>query len=258
MPTLLAFDEHVGALEQAGARLVAAAVDAGMDAPVPTCPSWTAAELLAHQTMVHRWATAHVRGDDPDEVPDQSEIRAVVTDLPGYFRDGLAGLAAALRAAPPDLAAMTFLNDAPPPRDFWARRQVHETTVHAVDALAARLGRVPRTVEADVAASLAVDGIDELLRGFFTRGRSKLYDGAEYAMTVAPTDADRRWIVRVGPSLTVEPGDGRSDDGDVTVRLTGTAAELYLGLWNRGDAIDVTGRPELIERWRSTQQVRWG
>ena len=35
--------------------------------------------------------------------------------------------------APVDLEAFVFLNDAPAPRQFWARRQCHETTIHAVD-----------------------------------------------------------------------------------------------------------------------------
>ena len=184
MPSSLTFDEHVTALETAGGRLVAFAEDAGMDAPVPTCPAWTADALVAHQAMVHRWATAHVRGDDPATVPNQTEIRTTVADLPGYYREGLAGLTAALRAASPDLDAMTFLNDAGRPREFWARRQAHETTIHMVDAMAAKLGRPPTVDEAEIEPALAVDGIDELVRGFFTRGRSKLYDGSEYTVAV--------------------------------------------------------------------------
>ena len=257
MPSSLRIDEHIAALETAGPRLAALAVDAGMDAPVPTCPSWTAQALLAHQAMVHRWATAHVRGDDPDAVPSQTEIRTSVADLPGYYREGLAALTAALVDAPPDLAAMTFLNDAPPPREFWARRQAHETTIHMVDALAATLGRRPTAEESDLDGSLAADGIDELVRGFFTRGRSKLYDGTEYAVAVAPTDIDRRWILRVAERLTVDPSDGRREGDDIAATITGTTIQIYLALWNRGDEVDVTGRTEVLDHWRSTQRVRW-
>ena len=62
-------------------------------------------------------------------------------------------------------------------REFWARRQAHETTIHMVDAQAALLGHAPTSGEAALEVSLATDGLDELLRGFFTRGKSKLYDG---------------------------------------------------------------------------------
>jgi uncharacterized protein (TIGR03083 family) len=254
--TSLTFDEHVAALEAAGTRLVALAVDAGLDAPVPTCPAWTADALLAHQAMVHRWAAAQVRGDDPAGVPDETTIRTTVTDLPGYYREGHAGLLDALRGAPADLVAMTFLLDAPPPRDFWARRQAHETTIHMVDALAATLGRLPTAAETGVDASLAADGIDELLRGFFTRGRSKLYDGAEYTFAVAPRDVDRRWLVHVAPRLQVEPGAAANGEG-VDAMLTGTAAQLYLVLWNRGDEAELAGRPDVLEQWSATQRITW-
>jgi uncharacterized protein (TIGR03083 family) len=262
VPTSLSFDEHVAALETAGRRLITESVEAGMDAPVPTCPAWATDALVAHQAMVHRWATAHVRGDDPDEVPNQTAIRTTVADLPAYYDEGLAGLIAALRAAPPDLDAMTFLKDAPPPREFWARRQAHETTIHMVDALAAKLGRAPTAGESGIDQSLAVDGIDELVRGFFTRGRSKLYDGDEYTVAVAPSDVSRCWVLRVAERLTVDPDDGLDDgvaDGpEPTATITGPAVDLYLGLWNRGGEVEITGgRPDVLERWRATQRVTW-
>ena len=255
VPTSLRFEQHLDALDRSGTRLVDLAVDAGMDAAVPTCPAWNVDALLAHQAMVHRWATAHVRGDDPAEVPNETDIRTTVSDLPGYYREGRAALSAALRAAPADLAAMTFLNDAPPPREFWARRQAHETTIHMVDALAAVLGRLPTAEEAGIDRSLAADGIDELLRGFFTRGRSKLYDGTEYTVAVTARDVERRWVLHVAERLTVEPGDRTEPHADAT--LAGAAAELYLSLWNRADEVDVTGRPDVLERWRATQRVGW-
>jgi hypothetical protein len=123
-----------------------------------------------------------------------------------------------------------------------------------VDALAAALGRFPTADEADVATDLAVDGVDELLRGFLTRGKSKLFDGAEYTIAVEPRDADRRWVVHVAEQATVEAGEV-PNDADVT--LAGTAAELYLALWNRGDDTAVVGPNEVLERWRATQRIAW-
>lgn len=257
MPTSLTFDEHQAAIGMAGARLVALATDAGMDARVPSCPGWTTDSLLAHQTMVHRWATAHVRGSDPAAVPTQTDIRRTVADLSGYYVQGLVELSDALRDAPADLVAMRFLNDAPSPRDFWARRQAHETTIHMVDALGASVGRVPRAVEAGIEPLLAADGIDELVRGFFTRGRCKLYDGVEYSVAVVARDADRRWVLHVAPSLTVGPDGGSDEEADVAATITGTAVEVYLTLWNRGAEAEITGRADVLERWRATQRVRW-
>jgi uncharacterized protein (TIGR03083 family) len=170
MTTSRTFEEHLAALERSGRRLPELANAAGFAARVPTCPAWHVDQLVAHQAMVHRWATAHVTGSD-DPVPTQSAIRAGVADLVSYYSEGLDTLLAALRDAPADLRAMTFLGDAPTPRTFWARRQAHETTIHMVDALAAQLGRIPTSSDIELDADLAVDGIDELLRGFLTRGR---------------------------------------------------------------------------------------
>ncbi len=256
MSTTLSVDRLRDATLLAGDRLIDAAVAAGWDAQVPTCPSWDVRALVAHQAMVHRWSAAHLRRDDPDAVPNQTSIRTDVADLDAYYREGLALLIHAIDAAPDDLVADTFLADPPAPRTFWTRRQAHETTMHMVDALAASLGRVPTADEVALDVDLAIDGLDELLRGFFTRGRSKLFDGTPTTFVVAPTDASRRWVVHVDERLTVAP-DGAVAPADV-VTFSGTAAALNLALWNRGDEISAAGPPSaLLDRWRSTQQIRW-
>ncbi|HTH06322.1 MAG TPA: maleylpyruvate isomerase N-terminal domain-containing protein [Ilumatobacteraceae bacterium] len=255
MPTSLSLDQHLTTLADSGTRLAAHVAATPQGRKVPTCPAWDATALMAHQAMVHRWATAQVRGEDPSGLPTQTALRRRRT-LPRYYGEGLDGIVSALREAPADLQAMTFLNDAPAPREFWARRQAHETTMHMVDALAGSLDRVPSTAEAAVDRSVAIDGIDELLRGFFTRGRSKLFEGAEYAFVVAPDDDDRHWVVDVAERLSVRDGDRASVDGAVAT-LNGSAAALYLALWNRGSDVRVEGDGAIVDRWRSTQQVRW-
>ena len=149
---------------------------------------------------------------------------------------------------------MTFLNDAPAPREFWARRQAHETTIHMVDALAASLGRVPTADEAGIGPPLAVDGIDELLRGFFTRGRSKLYDGTDYGRRRADgrrSTLDRRRR-RTSDRRARRPAGRRRGRHDQR-----HAAELYLALWNRGAEVVLPAVPDVLERWRATQRVTW-
>ena len=125
-----------------------------------------------------------------------------------------------------------------------------------VDASAASLGRPPNADEVDIEPALAADGIDELLRGFFTRGRCKLYDGADQTLAVVATDVGRRWVVHVGERLTVEPGEGTSRN-DHGATISATAANLYLALWNRGGAVDDRAGSELLERWAAVQHVRW-
>ncbi|MCP3975544.1 MAG: maleylpyruvate isomerase family mycothiol-dependent enzyme [bacterium] len=253
MPTSLRLEDHLSAIENAGGRLAELATAAGAETKVPTCPAWDARALVAHQAMVHRWATAHVSGTDPAAVPSQTSIRRSEDDLNAYYTEGLRGLLEAIGKAPPDLDAMVFLNDAPAAREFWARRQAHETTVHMVDALAAVVGRMPRADEAAIDRGLAVDGIDELLSGFFTRGRSKLFDGEPFTMLVTADDSDRQWHIDVAESLTIV--DGPSQPPRLVV--SGSATAVYLGLWNRGDELELSGDTGLMERWRATQRVRW-
>ena len=76
--------------------------------------------------------------------------------------------------------------------------------------------------------------------------RAKLFAGEEFTVAVVPSDADQRWVLGVGPKLTVAAGDGSGADAT----LAGTSAALYLALWNRGDEVSAAGRPDVLERWR--------
>jgi len=227
--------------------------------PVPTCPDWTVRDLVAHLGGVHRWATRIVTEGLLQPPPDDQfdELFAPPADsaaLLAWFRDGATALDGALRAAPDDLRAFVFLKNAPPARVFWARREAHETTIHRVDALAARLGRMPSTAEAAVPASLALDGIDELINGFIPRRSSRLRTDEPFRMTIAPTDATAAWTIAVSDQPpVVTPG----IDPDSQALITGSAAALYLGLWNRGDDIAENGTVDALGHWRDQVRVAW-
>ncbi len=255
MPTLLTTAQHLAGLSEAMRAFVRYAERAGSEAPVPTCPDWTVLDLVAHQGMVHRWAAALVRGERPtdEEVAAYDAQGRTVDDPLVWLADGASELAEVVTAAPDDLRAFVFLNDAPPARGFWARRQCHETTMHAVDALAASLGRAPRPDEVWIDPELAGDGIDELLGGFLTRPRSRLRCDEDALLVVRPDDLGDWWEVAMGPRpavvtrrTPVEFEDSPEDDADW--ELTGSAVELYLRLWNR---------TEPPEEWRRLTAVTW-
>ncbi len=248
------FDGCLEVIGQAGADVAARAGAAELSVPVPTCPGWSVADLVAHQGMVHRWAVAVLSLDETPVAPHEEFLRTVPADqLVPWFLDGARMLVEKLRTVEPDVPATVFLQNAPPPRHFWARRQAHETTIHSVDALAGALGRPPTASEASVDRDVAVDGIDELVTGFFPRGRSKLADLGPLAIAVVPTDSERRWTMTVadGRLTTV-----REHRAGAQTTLTGTAAQLYLGLWNRGAEVSESGIP-VLEHWRERQRVRW-
>jgi uncharacterized protein (TIGR03083 family) len=255
MPTHLSLDDHLAALVRGGTALRAAAARAGLEAAVPTCPRWDVRALVAHQGMIHRWAAANLRRTDDRRTGEWKAEGAAAPDLLAWFSAGLEALVDTIRATPDDARAMVFLNDAAPPRRFWARRQAHETTVHAADAVAATLKAWPTASDVPISPALAADGIDELLCGFITRSGGKLRSPEPLTVLVATDDTGHAWTVRVGES-PVETTAGKVADPDAT--FTGSAVQLYLGLWNRGDEITVQGRDDVLPLWRGRVRVRWG
>jgi uncharacterized protein (TIGR03083 family) len=243
-------EQHLDGVRRAVESFTGSATTAGLGADVPTTPDWDVRRLLAHQGLVHRWATGNVLGEqvDPDAVEQEGLASA---DPVAWLRDGADRLLTAIESAPDDLEALVFLADAPTPKRFWARRQCHETTIHAVDALSAVLGRYPKAADTWIDSRVALDGIDELLTGFLPRPHSRLR--AEDPMTIAvlPEDADDRWLVAISeqPPVTAR---GLGDEG-ADVVLRGSAVALYLTLWNRSDEVS----DERFELWAESVRVSW-
>jgi uncharacterized protein (TIGR03083 family) len=257
VPTQLTVARHLEGLRDAMLAFVRYADRAGLSAPVPTCPDWTVRDLVAHQGMVHRWAAALVVGRHLDaEATKRFERQGRSHSDPlAWLREGAIELARAIHDAADGAGTAVFLNDAPGPRAFWARRQCHETTVHAVDALAAALGRPPRADEVWIHEDIATDGIDELMAGFLTRPISKLRCDEEGLLLVAPDDADDVWEVVLGPrpAVTTRRTSVEGWDPDPDWELTGTAVDLYLRLWNRTSAPQAAAG----DTWRQLTAITW-
>ncbi|MFF0833459.1 MULTISPECIES: maleylpyruvate isomerase family mycothiol-dependent enzyme [unclassified Streptomyces] len=242
--------EFLRALDREGRLLAAAAELAGTDAKVPACPQWQVRDLLRHTGAVHRWAAATVADARTAPLPlgDGPELDGA--ELVAWYRDSHRRLVETLAGAPAGLECWTFHPaPSPSPLAFWARRQAHETAVHRYDAEAARGGPA-----SPVAAGFAADGVDELLRGFHARPRSRVRTERPRVLRVRATDtgADAVWTVRLsdGPPVTSRDADGQAD-----AELTGTAERLYLGLWNRVPLPDATGDRALAALWRETSGI---
>jgi uncharacterized protein (TIGR03083 family) len=243
-------ERHLDGLGAAVDAFAVHATAAGLDGAVVTTPDWDVRRLIAHQGMVHRWATATILGERVDQ--DAAELEGLESGDPiGWLRDGGARLRTAIEAAPDDLDVLVFLADAPPAKRFWARRQCHETTIHAVDALSASLGRYPRAADTWIDPDLALDGIDELLTGFLPLPRSRLRSEDPTTVAVLPEDSKHRWLVTVGERPPVT----RRGEGDETadVVLRGSAVALYLTLWNRSDEVGASG----LSLWSESVRVTW-
>lgn len=244
--------QWIAAIESAASRLADAAARAGLDAPVPTCPGWNVRDLVQHQGGVHRWATSIV-GTPRTEGWDADLIDVVGAwpddeDLIGWLVGGATELAATLRAAPADLRCFTFLA-ADTPVAMWARRQAHETTIHRIDAEGAAGTATP------VPASLASDGVDELLTCFITRRPTPSPTGEIVTMAFHAVDTADHWHLTIGGG----PIDTRRADQPADVRIAGTAGALYRFVWNRAspEHVDIVGDASLVDWWRHRIRIRW-
>ena len=256
LPLPLPFAEYLRLIERQARELWRDAAEAGMGRPVPSCPDWTVADLVGHQGTVHRWAAGNLRGGwDTDQDGLLAAARPpAVQELPEWYGSGVEDLLVALTDAPEDLRARRFLSNAADARSFWARRQTHETTMHRVDARAARLGRLPTAAESKIPLHVAADGIDELIMGFLPRARTRLHSAHPFTIVIAPTDCLNTWSVLLSSN---QPECRRRADPCAEVVLAGPASAVYLGLWNRGDEIAQTGPVDALELWREQMRVTW-
>ena len=224
---------HITAVQREGQLFAEAAQRSGLDRPVPCCPGWDVRELVRHLSSVHLWAAAHVarsatawRDHGPAELeeywPDLAVFWPDDDELIDWYLETNAKLVDELSTAPADLECLTFL-PAPTPLAMWARRQAHETAIHRFDA------QSPGLTSTDYDQTFAADGIDELVMLFAPRWAAPM-DAAK-SMVLRTTDTDDIWHVTMGPeAISARHGDGPAD-----VTLSGSASDLYLAVWNRGE-----------------------
>ena len=251
---------YLAVLAAVATSLAAAAEEAGLEAPVPTCPGWNVADLVLHVGEVHRWAAAVVasRATKLGDVP--SDSRGPLPEPAGtvtWFRDGAAKLCETLACADATIEYPAFLTDPATPRLlFWARRQTMETGMHRVDAESALGRRTP------FAPDVAIDGIDEFLTGFLPRSRTPLRASTPQSLQIAPDYSDRRWTVSISSELPVTRRWQAESDHDaehVDCVVAGLASDIYLALWNRAplESLRIEGDRGVIDLVREVH-IRWG
>ena len=189
MPTSLTFEEHGEGIGDAWTVLRDNAARAGLG---------TGPELSGVDGARARGPPGHgaplggrVRTRGPRRRRGVCRDRAQGLDSPdllAWLDEGAKDLLSTLAFAPADLDVWFFLKDSPGPRQGWARRQCHETTIHAVDAMSAARGAVPPAAETWIHSELAADGVDELLMGFVPRRRTGLELPEPQTVVVRTTD----------------------------------------------------------------------
>lgn len=237
--------DHLDHLARESTRFLEAVLDAAPDAQVPTCPEWTADDLLWHLAEV-QWFWGEVvrtRADDPDRVEAVQPERPADRDgLVALYRRASADLHAVLATTPPETPVWTWAADRT--AGFVRRRQAHEALIHRLDAelTAAPDGAAVTGID----PALAADGVDEALGvmyGDVPEWASTTPDPRGAAARLVATDAGRSWLVTFGRWSGTSPNTGRSyddpalwlvpDDGREAATVSGRAADLDCLLWNR-------------------------
>jgi uncharacterized protein (TIGR03083 family) len=216
--------------------------DADPSTRVPTCPDWTAADLLWHvaggafafwTAVVRLRDIAAVEAlPDPDRPTDHGELLACWE----RSRDGL-------------IEALSGVDDAEPIWTWSAdhtagwikRRMAHEMLIHRVDA------ELTVGDRSEINADFAADGVDEVLRHFFgNRPDWAEWDGGAPDGPVGrihATDTGAEWTVQVGALSGIDPS-GRRYDAEPAITLLGhgepttftvhgASVDLDLWLWHR-------------------------
>jgi uncharacterized protein (TIGR03083 family) len=218
-------------------RFRAAITAAAPDAKVPTCPEWTAIDLLDHLTETYDHKIQSMRLMRRPGVNDgivrpggpAERFDAALAELLAEFDD----------RGPESLSYTWYGYDQT--TGFWIRRMTHETLVHRADAeLAAGLPVGP------IDAALALDGIDEMLMVMLSWGSRTDRDWAHD--TVAENDGLQIEVKAGSQSWTVicsVAGIAIADGvaAGTTATVSGTPGEVLLWLWGRlpFDALAVEG-----------------
>jgi uncharacterized protein (TIGR03083 family) len=250
-PTL-SDENYIDALDAEGLLLLRVAEARIFDAAIPFCPGWALSELITHLGYIYRMVTVIV-GNARLDPPGRQELTDLEDPEPADYTGTLRRLRSAhtalvrvLRQGSPELACWTIWA-APSARTFWARRMVHETLIHRVDAQNA--GAAATSGGNELATSIATDGVDEMICGFARRYTKALRSRRPATLAFTATDTGKQWWAEIS-SDAPQFGRGASPaPADTEVRAH--SGELLLLLWNRrqADGLTVEGRADVLDTW---------
>jgi uncharacterized protein (TIGR03083 family) len=234
-------DSLVEALREATAAMVGTVRAADLRAPVPACPGWTVTDLVDHLGRVHLWAAHCARhGSPPDPYPRRDREQP----LPDWYAACADTIVSTLAELPPDHPSWSF-SALPGHQDvrFWRRRQLHETTIHHVDALQA-VGLLPtaglvRRIPG-LTADQAADGVAEVFEVMAPRSLVRQADRPPLEVIPAGdpiafscTDTHDSWTVHLVDGAVRVVDDVAQE---AVARVSGPASHLYPALWHRADS----------------------
>jgi uncharacterized protein (TIGR03083 family) len=236
----------LAALRAEGPVLLRVVGEADPQAPVPSCPQWTVADLVGHLVRLYTWVGTHV-GRGVVTPPEEPEPTGPRTATPAEYDTALANLLTLFDVLDPEMPAW---NPDPQAKKvaYWQRRLAHDTAVHRWDAQMAAVG-LTEPLEAKLAADVVGEALDTLLPG----GRGRRTADRHGMVALSATDLEQTWHIRLrkGGGVALLDTDTLLDDDDLHERViaAGNASDLALALWGRVgfDVLTVTGDEQLLE-----------
>lgn len=254
----------VGRITREAGRLADVLAPLDPATPVPTCPDWTALDLLWHVTEVHGfWAAVlrdaalteeQVAAADATTTPrpggegaDVDDVRARILAL---REAATAELAAQLRALPDDAPRWSWY-EPDQTAGFTRRMQTHEATMHRIDA-ELTAGLPVSFVPPEVCVAGVDHGIDVMW--------SWLPDDAVYrslgVVDLVSTDTGDTWTVEAGRWAATNEETGNRGERPKGARaaagrtaeavVSAPAIELYRYVWGRPAQVAKAGDPAAL------------
>lgn len=265
--TELSKDQYIEAV-RSNSALLAEAARRDLQAPVPTCPGWYVATLVAHIGEVQRFWALQIasRAQEAQELPrsafdscpglydwhqavdrGEADLSAIPAGLVDWFVAATAELVAAFQGIEPEEAVWHWSGDNRAITHM--RNQAMEATVHRWDAQNAQGVTTP------IDPLIAVDGIEQHFQVQIAACRrwGKPQPGRGESYHFHRTDGEGEWLARFdGDTVTVSREHAKGD-----IALRGTAEELFLWLWGRipADRLAVYGDPALLAHYRELVPV---
>ncbi|MET0475830.1 MAG: maleylpyruvate isomerase family mycothiol-dependent enzyme [Mycobacterium sp.] len=242
--------DRLAVIESESRRLADVLTNVDPDRRCPTCPEWSASDLLWHLTNVHFfWAGILEHG-----VQNEADLPAIEQSKPARPKAVADLLALREQATDALLGQLERRGDAEPCWSWWPddqtvgftrRMQTYEATMHRVDAeLTAGL---PVGVIADDVSRGAVDHAVDVMWGWMP-------DAAAYrpnaVVELVAVDTGGSWLFEVGTWTTSARDAGspvtgpravRATEGSPTATVSAAVGDLALWAWTRGGAVHTDG-----------------
>lgn len=254
--------DYLAHLARESARFAEVIREVRPAARVPSCPDWSADDLLWHLGEVQWfWGTVvreQLTGAEAEQrKPGRPADRA---GLLAFYQRASHDLGEILAATPTGAPAWTWAEDHT--AGFIRRRQAHEALIHRIDAELAAGTRSPMDPR------LSADGVDEALRLMFggdLPGWGTFTPESAKTLRFLAADTRDSWFVTLGRFTGTDPDSrqtydeaglhaaARDQGGPAAASVSGSAADLDCWLWQRPPLapVDRSGDQETLSRFDS-------